>query len=222
MPFNPSALAQAANAPGWDEPPPPAEYDTQLVECEIFESKAGEDMLRFKWRVISGPQRDHEWSHVQSLEPLDRDGNENPKLFFTARVLSGIGIDVTTIGSVSDLRRLLDGAEGRAYVVEVKRNGQYTNTTPLRALASVQTEMATSGYGQQLSSPAAGGGGSNAIYQGDAGAREGNGLHLPSGEVRRDLERTGESDVPSNGEEAFKHPPQQGDIDPETGEPIPF
>jgi hypothetical protein len=234
MPFNPAALSQAATAPGYDEPPPAGhDYESQLVSVEMFESKAGEEFLRVKWRVLAGQHRDHEWSHVQSLEELDRNGEPNGALVITARVLDSIGVDVDSITSRSDLRRELDKYEGGSYLVEIKQNGRYVNTMPKHKLDHVQATMTTTpttrdpgveyrgdagqpAYGQQRAS-------SNAIYQGDEPQqRDERAMSMSTQDVRRDPVRTGESDVPGANGGEFVHPPQRGDIDPETGEPIPF
>lgn len=207
MPFNPSDLTRAAEAaPGWDEPPPPDVYEAELTKAETFMSKAGEDWLRLTWKVLTGRLRDHTWSHIQTLERYKADGSDNEvALSITARILTALGINVSP---EMNLLAELDHVRGGAYEVEVKRNGSFVNTTPKQKLASVQTELGAGGYGQ---APAQ----SSAIYQGDG----------PDARERAATEegRTPPSDVPGPQAGEFVHPPpKKGDIDPETGEPIPF
>jgi hypothetical protein len=234
MPFNPGALAEAAASPGWDEPPPPSTYESLFRDFDIFESKAGKMTLRLSWRVLSGPQRDHEWSHVQSLEELDDRGDPNPALPITARILETMGVDIVRVSqyegprALNELRRELEAQKGSNYEVEVKRNGAYVNTTPKSRIGGGTTTSSPSSTSETSASGiGSSGGGSNAIYQGDGPppgprpAASGGGLNLSTDDVRRDVEQTGESDVPAD-TSGFESPPQKGDIDPETGEPIPF
>jgi hypothetical protein len=237
MTFNAAALKQAASAPGFDEAPPDSLYETTFRDFDIFESKAGALTLRLSWTVASGQLRDHEWSSVQTLEELNARGEPNPALPITARIVETLGVDVDSVSryegpeALAELRTQLGKLTGETYEVEVKRNGQYVNTTPKRRLAGPQQSMSNgSTYGQppaqqqrqqQPAQTSMGGGGGSAILQGDVPERSG--LNLSTDDVRRDTERTGESDVPGAGPGDFEHsPPQKGDIDPETGEPIPF
>jgi hypothetical protein len=216
MPFDPSALQNAATAPGFDEPPPPDVYDAALTKAEIFESKAGQDTLRLGWTVVSGRLVDHQWTHVQSLEPLKPDGSDNSgALGITARILSTLGIEIAQIKTADDLPRQLAAVRGQVYSVEVKRNGAYVNTMPQSRLSSYQPSMAGTGYGS-APEPAA----QNAVYGGD-GPANGGGLLTQAKPPQPEI--TGESDVPgAKPGEFVEQPPQKGDIDPETGEPIPF
>jgi hypothetical protein len=124
----------------------------------------------------------------------------------------------------SDLRRELDHCLNAAYAVEVKRNGQYVNTMPLRRLDAVQETMqpppTTSNgtqYGQQ------GRASTNAIYGDDAPPRrDERSMTLSTEDVRREPERTGESELGDGSDFTQREPIKKGDIDPETGEPIPF
>lgn len=198
MPFNPSALAQAAQNPGFDEPPPDGDYEVKLYKSTIFEAgpnakTPGAQMLRLHWRVLEGAMRDHEWA---SIHPLDDDA---PGLGVTAQVLTTVGIDVVAIAqqtgsNITDLRKALDRVEGGTYTVRVTTKGQYRNTMPQESIEARLAENNASappsqqGYGEPPAKPA-----SNAIYQGD---------DPPASDVTE--------------------PPKRGDIDPETGEPIPF
>lgn len=203
MPFDASALKTASEQAGFDEPPPPDLYEAELVKAEVFQSKAGEDWLRFGWKVLTGRRQGHEWSHIQALERYKADGTDNEgALAVTARILGNLGIDVVSqINDVTDLPKLLDPLLGGAYTVEVKRNGNFVNTTPHARLESFQTQMPPSGYGDGPLPGAPG----NAIFKGD------------------DPAPAPPPDVPS-GAETFRREtaPKKGDLDPETGEPIPF
>jgi hypothetical protein len=211
MPFNPTALAQAQTS-GFDEPPPPADYDTELVKAEIFESKSGETFLRLHYRVIAGAQRDHEWSVVHSLEEHNRAGEANPALGITARVLSELGIELEQIDSIIALRKALDMIEGNAYRVEVKRNGQYVNTTPMASIeqriakATESTPPAQAGYGEPPRTQKIDDMVTHLAAQTDTPSQY------------KGLSSQPASDVSSD----FAGAPQRGSIDPETGQPIPF
>jgi hypothetical protein len=210
MPFNPVALKEARDASGFDSPPPPNDYDAAMYKADIFESKTGEDYLRLRYRVVgAGTYRDHEWSTIHTLEEYNRQGEPNLGLSVTAQVLEGLGIDLGGIDSKVDLRRRLDAVEGSVFRVEVKRNGQYVNTTPT---ASIETRVAQNtasappvqqGYGEPPAQMSMAPSGGNAIYQGDGPAT------TPAPPPQ--------SDVPGEG-----FPPQRGSVDPGTGEEIPF
>lgn len=231
MPFDPQAFANAdASGFGGDEPPAPGEYEVRLDSTDIFTARDGErQFAKLTWQVISGYARDHSWGSVHTLDATRPDGEPNAGLAVTKGILRDVGIDVDKVESIADLRHELDRVQGNLYIVEVSKNGQYVNTNPRRQLQSFQESMPTppsttttpangASYGQARS---------NAIYQGDAPASatptpEGQGVLGPD-EVRREGPvRTGESDVPGAVGDEFRHPPQKGDVDPETGEPIPF
>jgi len=221
MPFDPTALRTAAEAPGWDEAPPPDTYEAELIKAEVFAAKSnGSEWLRLGWKVLSGRLVDHEWSHIQTLERYKPDGEDNEMaLSITARILSTLGIDIAAIQTADDLPRQLATVRGQAYAVEVKRNGNFINTTPKNRLASYQPSMPGTGYGETPAQSA-----QSAIYQGDGPAQAG-GLLTQEQQPSRLPEPTGESDVPGPKPGEFVHPeppPQKGDIDPATGEAIPF
>ena len=204
MPFSPEALAQAASQPGFEEPPPDGDYETSMYKADIFEAKSdGAQYVRLHWRLLAGPLRDHEWASIHAID------DDAPGLGVTAQVLSTIGVDITALAqtpnsTIVDLRKALDRVEGGTYSVEVKTRGQYRNTMPRKTLeqrladAGPEPEIAPGQtYGQPppgTSSPPP----RNAIFQGD--------------------DPPPRSDVPSDGFDA----PKKGDIDPETGLPIPF
>lgn len=221
MPFDPTALRTAAENPGWDEPPPPDIYDAELTKAEVFTAKAGGDWLRLGWKVVSGRLVDHEWSHIQTLERYKPNGDDNEMaLSITARILTTLGIQLDALRTADDLPRALAQVRGQVFAVEVKRNGQFINTTPQHRLASYQPSMPGTGYGEVPKQTT-----QSAIYQGDGPATT---------QQPRYPEPTGESDVPGPREGEFQHPPddgagtpleqppKKGDIDPATGQPIPF
>jgi hypothetical protein len=239
MPFDPTAFANAESDFNRDDPPAPGEYEVELTDADIFTAKSsGDQFIKFTWKVVSGFARDHVWGSIHNLEALDRNGEPaSGRLGFTKRTCRAVmGDRIDLVQNAVDLRREAERAVGGQYVVEVTRNGAYTNTDVQRSLngASATPPTAPSSYGQQAAPPAqqpsASGigspaGGSNAVYQGDGPSSssqpQSQGMLGPD-EVRRDIERTGESDVPGPQPGEFEHPPQKGDIDPETGEPIPF
>jgi hypothetical protein len=225
MPFDPTAFANAESDFNRDDPPAPGEYEVELTETDIISAKDGRQFAKVVYKVVSGFARDHVWGVVHTLDALNRDGEPNGGLAITKQTLRELGVEVDMVQSIVDLRHALDGIQGKQYVVEVSRNGQYVNTKPKRALngASSSPPPAASSYGQQAAPPAQGS--SNAIYGGDGPSSQpqaqSQGMLGPD-EVRREPERTGQSDVPGPQPGDFEHPPQKGDLDPETGEPIPF
>jgi hypothetical protein len=224
MPFDPTAFANAESDFNRDDPPAPGEYEVELTETDIISAKDGRQFAKVVYKVVSGFARDHVWGVVHTLDALNRDGEPNGGLAITKQTLRELGIEVDMVQSIVDLRHELERIQGKQYVVEVSRNGQYVNTKPKRALNGATPTPAPSSYGQQqpsasgIGSPA---GGSNAVYQGDAPSSSAQGMLGPD-EVRRQPESTGQSDVPGPQAGEFEHPPQKGDLDPETGEPIPF
>jgi hypothetical protein len=214
MPFSASALAQAAESPGFEEPPPPADYEAAMYKADVFESKAGENFVRLHYRVLGGPHRDHEWA---AIHPIDA---ESAGLGVTAQVLTNLGIDVLALANapgsgIIELRKALDKVEGASYLVEVKRRGQYVNSMPKRTIeqrladAGPEPEVAPGQtYGQAPPR--------NAILgpEDDAPRPRRRSQEPPQAE-----QLTPRSDVPQTG---FEAPPERGSVDPETGEVIPF
>jgi hypothetical protein len=234
MPFDPTAFANAESNFNRDDPPAPGEYEVVVTDIDIFTAKDGyRQFAKVTYKVVSGFARDHVWGPPMTLDALKADGEPNGGLSVTKsnmRVLLGDDVVDSQVPTLADLRRALERIVGRQYVVEVVRNGQYVNTYPRRALNSTSGSTPNaSDYGQQQQQPAqpsASGigtpaGGSNAVYQGDGPSSSSQQSALGA-DVRRDVERTGQSDVPGAQPGDFEHPPQKGDLDPETGEPIPF
>lgn len=225
MPFSMQALASAATD---SDAPPDGDYRASMWQADIFESKAGAQFIRLHYRVLEGEHRDHEWTQIHPLDP-DAGG-----LKFTTDALMACGVDVIALAEnpnagIYDLRRELDRVEGVELDVFVERKGRYTNSTPRPALETTMAARGTDSYGQppaqramDVGSGAARPG--NAIYGGDQPTR-GPIADMPRRVMAEAEARVAEarsavpsSDVPSD----FDGPPQRGEIDPETGEPIPF
>jgi len=121
MPFDPDKLRQSGQQTDWGEPPPPGSYTAELTNSGAFTSKAGEDWCKFTFRIADGNQAGHEWDLIQTLE-------DKPALSITYRQLKAIGVDLDGVASLDELEGAISAYEGRRYLVEVSRNGQYTNT----------------------------------------------------------------------------------------------
>jgi len=215
MPFDPAAFKNAEGDFAYDEPPSAGEFETRLTKSDIITAnKDGRQSVKLTWTVLSGFARDHEWGSWHTLEALDRQGEPSGGLAITKRTLRDLGIDVDRVDGIVDLRRELDRVTGVDYVVETAKNGQWWNTKVLRPLE--QTAMPAIPPGPRPS---------NAIYGSDAPEAQsptGQGILGPD-EVRRDLQKDpNASDIPGAGPGEFQHAPARGEIDPETGEPIPF
>jgi hypothetical protein len=207
MPFDPTAFANAESDFNRDEPPANGEYEVRLSDTDIISAKDGRQFAKLTYTVLTGFARDHIWGVVHTLDAMNPQGDPNPGLAITKRTLRDLGVNVDEVQSVKDLRDELARVQGGIYLVEVSRNGQYVNTRPKRRLEGVQDQMPVNGDAQRYGQPPP----QNAI--------------LGSDFARRDLERTGESDItPAGATEGFdrSRAPKQGEIDPETGEPIPF
>ena len=218
MPFDATAFANAESDFNRDEPPANGEYETRLTDTDIISAKDGRQFAKLTYTVVSGFARDHVWGVVHTLDALNAQGDPNPGLAITKRTLRDLGVNVDEVQSIRDLRQELERVQGSLYLVEVSRNGQYVNTRPKRTLEHYQETMAKTGqpYGQPPPQ--------NAILRGAEQTPAGRGMLGPDN-VRRDIQRTGESDVtPAGAAEAFdrSHAPKRGEVDPETGEPIPF
>jgi len=237
MPFDPAAWDNAESGLIGGGPPAPGEYETSLTDTDIISAKDGRQFAKLTYTVLSGFARDHAWGVVHTLDAINAQGDPNPGLAITKRTLRDLGVKVDEVRSVKELRDELERVRGGLFLVEVSRNGQHINTKPKRRLEGVQDNMSLANggrtYGQPPPSQPA-----NAIYGGDQPAAPtpapppGQGMLGPD-EVRRDIERTGESDVTPAGAAAEftagaaerfdrSKAPKRGEIDPETGEEIPF
>jgi len=226
MPFEPGAFAEAVAESSGGDAPPDAIYEAEVVKSDVITRRSdGAQWVKFTWRVISGPHRDAQWDSLHTLERFKADGDRNPGLVFTVQALRTMGLDVdnTQYGSDHELEQALLELEGKGYSVEVKTSGAFTNTYPKGQLHDYAPSLPANGapaYGQQRA-PAG-----NAIYQGDDPTPPSQQTLGQAGEpIRQDIERTGESDVTTPADVAQfdrSQAPKQGDIDPETGEAIPF
>jgi hypothetical protein len=230
MPFDPSGFREAVDESKTDEAPPDAIYETELVESQIITRRSdGAQWAKFAWKVVAGPQRDSRWESLHTLERFKPDGERNPGLVFTVQALRAMGLDVdnTPYNSDRELEDALRTLEGKGYTVEVKRSGGFVNTYPKGVLETYAPSLPGSGgdtpaYGQQRAAPA------NAIMGRDDGGTSAppQTLGQAGAPITRDVERDPNvSDVTTPTDvEAFttREPVQKGDIDPETGQPIPF
>lgn len=229
MPFDPDGWLSAVEETKSDEAPPDALYEVELVDTDIATRNSdGVQWITLAWKVIAGAQRDARWTSWHTLERFKADGDRNPGLGFTVQALRTMGLDVdnTRYGSEHELRSALATLEQSGYTVEVKRSGTFTNTYVKGKLDNVAPPSATT-YGQEParaaeSTPGARSTGASAIYQGDGPEAQNGPTLADEGRAAVDPTPTGESDVPGAGAGDFVHPPQKGEIDPETGEPIPF
>jgi hypothetical protein len=228
MGFDSRGFAEAVDESRTDEAPPDAIYEAELAESSIITRRSdGAQWLKFTWKVIAGAQRDARWESLHTLERFKPDGERNPGLVFTVNALRAMGLDVdnTSYTTDSELEDAVRPLEGKGYTVEVKRSSGFVNTYVKGQLETYAPSLPASGgdtpsYGQPRQ-PA------NAIMGRDDG-----GTSVPpqtlaqaSAPVVRDLERDPNvSDVttPADVAQFETAPPQKGDIDPETGEAIPF
>jgi hypothetical protein len=219
MPFNPNAWKQASEGTRDAEAPPDGEYDVELYDSTIITARAdGRQWIKLTWTALAGAQRDRTWSSLHTIDHLTRDGELNTGLGITIESLEKMyGGKLPVVNSEDELRDLVAGLENRPYVIEVKRNGNFTNAYVRRRLEQAEPSLpGTGGYG---SAPSNGPG--NAVYAGDVIAAQ----TTPAELAGRMPERTGESDVTKREDVAAftpSAPVKKGDIDPETGEPIPF
>jgi hypothetical protein len=198
MPFDATAMREAANETPGGEAPPDGLYDAELTAGELATRKSdGVQWAAMTFRVMSGPHRDAQWTSMWTLERFKSDGERSGGFGITVQSLRTMGVDVDQVFSEADLKRALSGLEGSGFSVEVKRNGQWLNTNPRSRLET--PSLQGSGYGQQPQSLGA--------------------------QTRVDtIEHNGASDVTSDADvQAFDRSsaPKQGDVDPATGEAIP-
>lgn len=232
MPFDPTAWQQAAEGTRDLEAPPDNEYEAELVDKAVITARAdGRQSIKLTWRVLAGPQRDAQWSTLYSLEQYNRDGEPSPALSITVQNLKRMGLETEGITDADELDEALAPLVGRAFTVRVKRSGSFTNTDPQAPLDNAQPSLAGTGYGEAPRN-----GPTSAIIGDDRGGLSapaaGIGLDTRAG-LRRDTERTGESDVPAPEAGEFQppaagddvpwegdEPPKQGDTNPATGKPF--
>jgi hypothetical protein len=235
MPFEPGGFKEAVEeSKGGGDAPPDGLHEVELTFAKIAtRASDGYQWIVLSWKVVSGPHRDHEWESMHSLERYKPDGERNPGLVFTASTLRTVGVDVdnTPFGDADAIARAVMAFANRGYSVEVKTNGQFTNTYVKGQLDSYAPSLpgsATPAYGQPRNAP------TNAIYGADASPQS---LGDAGAPIRREnMQPTGESVVPSDvpWSPEYKEPaqatatvdrdaaPKKGDVDPETGEAIPF
>ena len=203
MPFDPSAWANAQSEFNRDEPPAPGVYTVVLAGgSTITARESGRQSAKLTWKVTEGFAADHVWGSLHTLEPFNKDGEPSAGLGMTKQALRTLGVDVAACKTIEALEDELARIGGTKAIVEVTQSGQWTNTN-VKRLVEPPPGPPPSGYGKPP---------------------EERGVFDP---VRQDLVRDDPptSDVPGAGEREFVHSPaapQRGDIDPETGEEIPF
>jgi hypothetical protein len=238
MPFDPTGFREAADESKSGDAPPDAIYEAELVGSKIATRQSDDaQWVVFTWKVVSGAHRDSSWESMHTLDRYKPDGDRNPGLVFTVQALRTMGMDVdgTTYRNDTELEHALRELEHKGYSVEVKRSGSFTNTYVKDTLSTYSPSLpgsATPSYGQAPNGtvqPA------NAIMGRDDGGTSAPPQSLgQAGEpIRKDVERTGASDIPSDvpwapdytpplPEVDRENAPKKGDIDPATGEAIPF
>jgi hypothetical protein len=209
MPFDPQAFATAGRQ---DEAPPDATYEVELIAATIITANAdGRQWAKLSWKVLAGPQRDESWDSLHGLDRYNSSGELSPQLDFTKDTLERIGVDTTAVASEDDLVAAMRACVGRAYNVEVKRSGGFTNSY-VRGHVLGPNPTPTP---PQPAAPAA--------PQAPAQQAQGGSILNPPPE-RRDVERV-ENPPPDIPVEPYPQPepvPARGDIDPVTGKPWPF
>jgi hypothetical protein len=231
MPFDPTAFANAESDFNRDDPPAPGEYEVELTETDIISAKDGRQFAKVVYKVVSGFARDHVWGVVHTLDALNRDGEPNGGLAITADAPRAR--HRRRHGAVDRRPAPRARALGRASSTSSRSAATGSTSTRSRSgaqLAGPQQSMSNgSTYGQppaqqqrqqQPAQTSMGGGGGSAILQGDVPERSG--LNLSTDDVRRDTERTGESDVPGAQPRRLRalaaaegrHRPRDGRADP--------
>jgi hypothetical protein len=197
MPFDATAMREAANETPGGEAPPDGLYDAECTASELATRKSdGVQWAAMTFRVMSGPHRDATWTSMWTLERFKADGERSGGFGITVQSLRTMGVDVDQVYSEADLKTALSGLEGVGFSVEVKRNGQWLNTNPRSRIETPSL------YGQQQPQSL----GEQAT-------------------VRRDIETNGSSDVTSDSDLAAfdrSSAPKRGDIDPDTGDAFQF
>ena len=208
MGFNPNEWNDADTA-GFDEPPPYGTYEVQVTQAGAFESKEGKAFAKLTFRVLAGGELGREWDQIGSLE--------GGGLFYTKGRLHALGYDTDRqVDSLQELDYKLGQAlEGVQAVVKVEPGqGGYTNTEILRRLDKSETPHPEG-------------------IPGDVPGATGDEFVHPQQQTIDALPQTTQFD-PTKGtmtppaqpevepQPVPAGPPQKGDIDPSTGEPIPF
>lgn len=104
------------------QPPEPGIYTVVVRETKAFKSAAGDDTVVIELEGIDGAAAQREWSVLQGFK-------SEKQASFTKRVCQDLGVDIASVLSLDDLdTKLKEAAVGNYFTVEVKRNGNYTNT----------------------------------------------------------------------------------------------
>jgi hypothetical protein len=230
MGFDAAGWREALDERQGGEAPPDAIYEAECTNSDVITRRSdGAQWVKLWWKVISGPHRDAEWESLHTLDRFKPDGERNPGLAFTVDALRKMGYpvdDAEKASSADVIKHELQALEGRGYAVEVKTNGNFTNTYVKEQLRQYAPSLPGTGgdaapaYGQPRN------GATNAILGRDDGGTSAPSQSLTEASTeRRDITRTGTSDITSDADaQAFDRStaPKQGAVDPETGETIPF
>jgi hypothetical protein len=185
---------------GFDEPPPFGTYEVEVTHAGAFESKDGRAFAKLTFRVLAGTELGHEWDQIGSLE--------GGGLFYTKGRLHALGYPTERpVDSLQELDyKLGQVIEGVQAVVKVEPGtGGYTNTEILRRLGAADVP-----HPEGVPPDVPGAKADEFVHPQQASLEE---SFTPSPPVAKP--RPEPQTVPAG-------PPQKGDIDPETGEPIPF
>jgi hypothetical protein len=194
MPFNAADMYAEATARR-DDAPPDGFYDVDLIDSTIITANAtGRQSLKLTWKVLTGAQRDESWSTLHTLERYRTDGELSGGLGVTTDMLRKMGLTQLDEPSESP-NALRNGDDLRAAVRQL--HGR-----------SYHVEVKRSGQW------------TNTNVRGTLEVTASGYSTQPVADNPqvRDVQRTGQTDIPVES----SSPPQQGDIDPETGDPIPF
>jgi hypothetical protein len=124
--------------------PPDGTHTAWLERTSVFDSKAGQTFIRACWRTTDMA---YYWESLHGTE-----GNGKPH---TQRLLGALGIDLEHMGSWDQVGDELAVRENIAFLVGVKHNGNFLNTTVEGRPDTVQPEIPPDDRG--LPEPAAAG-----------------------------------------------------------------
>lgn len=124
-----SWLDQLKSEPG---DPPDGNHTATLVRAVIKEAESGWHGLILEWQTLDFA---FYWTSFH--------GVGGQQTTFTRQTLDRLGVDVENAATESEVADMLAALEGAAYVVNVKRSGQYLNTNVIERPERVQTTMPT-------------------------------------------------------------------------------
>lgn len=110
--------AEASTDGNNDDAPPDGTHDVALVDARAFTSKAGDDFAALEFQTID---KQHQWTLLGGFKTTQAAG-------FTKAACMKVGVDVDSVHSLEELDTALKAVVGGFFEVEVKRNGDFTNT----------------------------------------------------------------------------------------------